>query len=73
MPSTAASSAAQLRCLSSQSIRKIPATVLLDVAGMGVIIGQLVGRWGNFMNREAHGAVTDTFLENGPVRTHPAS
>ena len=32
---------------------------------MGVIIGQLVGRWGNFMNREAHGAVTDTFLKMG--------
>ena len=45
--------------------KKIPATVLLDVAGMGVIIGQLVGRWGNFMNREAHGAVTDTFLKMG--------
>ena len=45
--------------------KKIPAPVLLDVAGMGVIIGQLVGRWGNFMNREAHGAVTDTFLKMG--------
>ena len=32
---------------------------------MGVIIGQLVGRWGNFMNREAHGAVTDAFLKMG--------
>ena len=45
--------------------KKIPAPVLLDVAGMGVIIGQLVGRWGNFMNREAHGAVTDAFLKMG--------
>ena len=24
-----------------------------------------MGRWGNFMNREAHGAVTDTFLKMG--------
>ena len=47
--------------------KKIPATVLLDVAGMGVIIGQLVGRWGNFMNREAHGAVTDSFFKMGLV------
>ena len=46
-------------------VKKIPATVLLDLAGMGVIIGQLVGRWGNFMNREAHGAVTDAFLKMG--------
>ena len=47
--------------------KKIPATVLLDVAGMGVIIGQLVGRWGNFMNREAHGSVTDSFFKMGLV------
>ena len=39
-------------------VKKIPATVLLDLAGMGVIIGQCIGRWGNFMNREAFGAET---------------
>ena len=38
--------------------KKIPAPVLLDVAGMGVIIGQLMGRWGNFMNVEAYGSPT---------------
>ena len=26
-------------------VKKIPATVLLDLAGMGVIIGQCIGRW----------------------------
>ena len=31
----------------------------------GVIIGQCIGRWGNFMNREAHGAVTEAFLKMG--------
>ena len=46
-------------------VKKIPAPVLLDLAGMGVIIGQCIGRWGNFMNREAHGAVTDAFLKMG--------
>ena len=46
-------------------VKKIPATVLLDLAGMGVIIGQCIGRWGNFMNREAHGAVTEAFLKMG--------
>ena len=30
-----------------------------------VIIGQCIGRWGNFMNREAHGAVTEAFLKMG--------
>ena len=39
-------------------VKKIPAPVLLDLAGMGVIIGQCIGRWGNFMNREAFGAET---------------
>ena len=46
-------------------VKKIPPLVMLDVASMGVIIGQLVGRWGNFMNREAHGAVTDSFFKMG--------
>ncbi len=46
-------------------VKKIPPLVMLDVASMGAIIGQLVGRWGNFMNREAHGAVTDSFFKMG--------
>ena len=46
-------------------VKKIPPLVMLDVASRGVIIGQLVGRWGNFMNREAHGAVTDSFFKMG--------
>lgn len=31
---------------------------MTDVVVMGLLIGQLVGRWGNFMNREAFGAET---------------
>lgn len=46
-------------------VKRIPTLVMLDNAAMGVIIGQILGRWGNFMNREAHGAVTDTFLKMG--------
>ena len=42
-------------------VKKIPPLVMLDNASMGVIIGQICGRWGNFMNREAHGSVTDSF------------
>ena len=48
-------------------IKKIPTLVMLDVASMGVIIGQFCGRWGNFMNREAHGSVTDSFFKMGLV------
>lgn len=38
---------------------------MTDLVVIGLFVGQLVGRWGNFMNREAHGAVTDTFLKMG--------
>ncbi len=31
----------------------------LDVGGLGLLIGQAVGRWGNFFNREAFGTCTD--------------
>ena len=31
---------------------------LTDLVVMGLLIGQIVGRWGNFMNREAFGAET---------------
>ncbi len=32
---------------------------LLDLAGMSLLIGQGIGRWGNFMNQEAFGTNTD--------------
>ena len=32
---------------------------MMDDLALGVLIGQALGRWGNFMNREAFGAVTD--------------
>jgi phosphatidylglycerol:prolipoprotein diacylglycerol transferase len=38
--------------------RKIPIGVLFDVGGLGLLIGQTIGRWGNFINREAYGAET---------------
>ena len=34
-------------------------------ASMGVIISQICGRWGNFMNRKQHGSVTDSFFKMG--------
>ena len=33
-----------------------------DIGGFGLLIGQLVGRWGNFFNREAFGSYTDNPL-----------
>lgn len=46
-------------------IKKTPMAPLLDVGGMGLLIGQMIGRWGNFLNREAHGGETDCLLRMG--------
>lgn len=45
--------------------KKIKTGVFLDLASMGVLIGQICGRWGNFMNREAHGCETQSFFKMG--------
>ncbi|MGY3835168.1 prolipoprotein diacylglyceryl transferase [Listeria ivanovii] len=46
-------------------IKKISFWQLADVIAPSLIIAQAIGRWGNFMNQEAHGAeTTRTFLEN---------
>ena len=39
----------------------IPPAAMLDLLIFGLLIGQIIGRWGNFMNREAFGAPTDIF------------
>ena len=41
--------------------KKIPWQAMFDLLIYGLLIGQIVGRWGNFMNREAFGAETDIF------------
>lgn len=45
--------------------KKIPARAFLDLAVYGLLIGQIIGRWGNFMNREAFGAETEIFCRMG--------
>ncbi|NMH68948.1 prolipoprotein diacylglyceryl transferase [Bacillus sp. RO3] len=38
---------------------------LADIAAPSIILGQAIGRWGNFINQEAHGGeVSRSFLEN---------
>ncbi|TXK83659.1 prolipoprotein diacylglyceryl transferase [Paenibacillus sp. N3.4] len=38
---------------------------IADISAPGLIIGQAIGRWGNFMNQEAHGGpVSESFLRN---------
>ena len=36
--------------------------LVCDTAGLGLITGQIVGRWGNFFNRECFGGYTDNLL-----------
>ncbi|MCP9356446.1 prolipoprotein diacylglyceryl transferase [Liquorilactobacillus satsumensis] len=44
--------------------RQIPVWLLLDVIAPTVIMAQGIGRWGNFMNQEAHGVKTTlSFLQ----------
>ncbi|RAK19966.1 phosphatidylglycerol:prolipoprotein diacylglycerol transferase [Anoxybacillus vitaminiphilus] len=46
-------------------IRGLSFWKLADIAAPSIILGQAIGRWGNFMNQEAHGGpVTREFLEN---------
>lgn len=40
-------------------IRKLNFYNLLDIGGMSLLIGQGIGRWGNFANQEAFGTNTD--------------
>lgn len=36
-------------------IRKMNLFKVLDILAVGFLVGQIIGRWGNFMNQEAHG------------------
>lgn len=36
-------------------VKKVPFWQLADIAAPSLILGQAIGRWGNFMNQEAHG------------------
>ena len=45
--------------------KKISALAMLDLVSFGLLIGQCIGRWGNFMNREAYGAETEVFCRMG--------
>ncbi len=50
--------------------KKIPVGALLDVVALGFLIGQSAGRWGNFFNREAFGAPTESFLRMGLLNNY---
>ena len=46
-------------------VKKLRVFAVADLTAFGLLIGQAVGRWGNFINREAFGAQTDIFCRMG--------
>ena len=50
-------------------IKKCSLPALLDLVSLGFLIGQCIGRWGNFFNREAFGAATNAVTRMGLYNT----
>ena len=46
-------------------LKKVSLPAVLDLTALGFLIGQSLGRWGNFFNREAFGQMTDSFFRMG--------
>lgn len=42
--------------------KKMSMGLMMDTGCLGLIVGQIIGRWGNFVNREAFGGYTDGLL-----------
>lgn len=43
-------------------VKKLSFTKMADTAVLGLVLGQIIGRWGNFFNREAFGDYTNNLL-----------
>jgi len=54
-------------------IKKLNFFAVLDLVLLCFLIGQAIGRWGNFFNREAFGGETDSFLRMGLYNTRTES
>ena len=44
------------------ALKHLHIPLVLDTACLGMVTGQIIGRWGNFFNREAFGEYTDNLL-----------
>ena len=49
-------------------VRKLDVWSMLDVGAPAFAIGQVIGRWGNFLNREAFGGATDNLFAMRIIR-----
>ena len=54
-------------------VKKIRVGAVLDITALGFLIGQSIGRWGNFFNREAFGAETNSILRMGLLNKYTQS
>ncbi len=55
--------------------KKLSIPKVFDLGAFGLLIGQIIGRWGNFVNAEAHGGITELpwrmyLIEQG-ICVHP--
>ena len=50
-------------------VKKVKMMAVVDLILIAFLIGQFIGRWGNFVNREAFGAATDSFFRMGLFNT----
>ena len=46
-------------------VKKVSLPAVLDLVAISFLIGQFIGRWGNFTNREAFGGACTNFLRMG--------
>ena len=51
-----------LTCIIYTRIKKLSFWLVADTSVAGLITGQIIGRWGNFFNKEAFGSYTDNLL-----------
>lgn len=51
-----------IMCVVFMKIKKKSFLLIADTACLGLITGQIIGRWGNFFNREAFGGYTNNIL-----------
>ncbi|SHJ04471.1 prolipoprotein diacylglyceryl transferase [Parasporobacterium paucivorans] len=54
--------AAVITCYVFARIKKASFWKMVDTACLGLVVGQSIGRWGNFFNREAYGGFTDNLF-----------
>ena len=54
-------------------VKKLRIATVLDLVSLGFLIGQAMGRWGNFFNREAFGAETESFFRMGLMKASTAT